>query len=340
MSTVIYSGITYDGAIKVRYTARLLRADDFARVFHTFEYEFLKDVDASRIIFYTYGAEQYNEAYHNRIAYGNAEGLVKEFTDAELEKGSDTKKLIYITNGKNLALNGENPWISWLGTDETLPKDSGFGHADRGLVVREYAATLNGVETATPYLSIRSAKGWHAGLSSNLVELGGGTDSFKAGDKVRGTVEIFVMPQSAKQYVGPKGTDYYKAIEKYAGTWQLVHYMATRGAVEVSDVTGATVEGQYPATLKSTTGNGTVAFTLSNGNGYAPIVIKGLSKHDGWVLEYNKNGIWISIAQYQERHGNDYWQCKYDSATDTYELTYNVSLEHNAQETQFRLVQK
>jgi hypothetical protein len=45
-------------------------------------------------------------------------------------------------------------------------------------------------------------------------------------------------------------------------------------------------------------------------------------RHDGWQLQKQEAGDWVTLDQ--SVVGNDYWQARYDGATDRYTLTYNV----------------
>ena len=49
-----------------------------------------------------------------------------------------------------------------------------------------------------------------------------------------------------------------------------------------------------------------VQFTLTGGLGYTPVIVHGLARPDGWLMEKNVDGDWQSLSQ--AVHGNDYWQ--------------------------------
>ena len=64
---------------------------------------------------------------------------------------------------------------------------------------------------------------------------------------------------------------------------------------------------------------------MTGGFGYVPLVFTGLDRHDGWRLEQKLSGSWTGIGQ--EVEGNDFWQARYDEASGTYELVFNVDNE-------------
>ena len=63
------------------------------------------------------------------------------------------------------------------------------------------------------------------------------------------------------------------------------------------------------------------------------MTFRGLSWHDGWRLQRRVGGAWTRVDQAVE--GNDYWQTKYEAASATYALVFNVS---NRGTNEYRLV--
>ena len=74
-------------------------------------------------------------------------------------------------------------------------------------------------------------------------------------------------------------------------------------------------------------------FTLTGGLGYTPVTIHGLARPDGWMLEQLVKGSWERVDQSVE--GNDYWQAYDNTATASFDLTFNL---HNPETTEYRLV--
>ena len=73
---MIYTAVTSDEAIAVKMTANLGRTDDLSKALHTFEYEFLKDVEFERMAFYQIGSVFYNVVYYPTMTIGNDEGPI------------------------------------------------------------------------------------------------------------------------------------------------------------------------------------------------------------------------------------------------------------------------
>ncbi len=60
---------------------------------------------------------------------------------------------------------------------------------------------------------------------------------------------------------------------------------------------------------------------VSGGLGYVPITFTGLRDHRNLTLSMNGTVVNQSV------HGRDYWQTDYDSAAQTWSITYNVCLD-------------
>ena len=75
--------------------------------------------------------------------------------------------------------------------------------------------------------------------------------------------------------------------------------------------------------VQAALGTTAVEFSLSGGVGYIPLVISGLERHDGWILERETaTGVWEWLDQ--SIHNNDYWQCMFDPISNSYSLTFNI----------------
>ena len=95
-----------------------------------------------------------------------------------------------------------------------------------------------------------------------------------------------------------------------------------------------TLNRTHPIDITCASGSALAArFTLDQGFGHVATVFRGLDRHDGWQLQRQEAGGWVSLGQ--EVEGNDYWQCRFDEMAQSYELTFNV--EHDGQAT-YRLI--
>ena len=108
--------------------------------------------------------------------------------------------------------------------------------------------------------------------------------------------------------------------------------MAVQNAYSVQTSVGA-VTATYPLVIEAESGVIAVQFTLSGGQGYLPVSVSGLARHNGWEVERNNQGVWEPLDQ--DVHGNDYWQSLYEPTSDTYTITWNIQ---NEGSVEYRLV--
>jgi hypothetical protein len=115
-------------------------------------------------------------------------------------------------------------------------------------------------------------------------------------------------------------------------TTDMLHALATGNHLEITAKVG-TLSRTSPVELDAAVGETAVQFTLTGGLGYTPVTIHGLARPDGWMLEQLVKGSWERVDQSVE--GNDYWQAYDNTATGSFDLTFNL---HNSEATEYRLV--
>ena len=335
LTKVIYTGITADEKMQVKITAQLQRCDDIVRAYYTLEYDVLADLTFNRMAFFQMGTTGYNEGNPNILAYGNASGLTDEYAPT---KGGEKYQYKNILQMNGISLSGTSPWVSLHQASPFNSSETG-SWPNRAMVIREYEAKINGSQNNTPNIRVYGSSNNHHNTASFYVELGpkGNVSKLKAGDYLNATVEFMVIPRFHNDYFGTN--DQLKSsliIDQ--NTYKPALFQAIGNNI-IPTVTKGTLVSTHPTVVQADSDGAIVS--LQNGVGYVPITFTGLTTYKGWALEENDGtGVWTSIAESQEVHGNDYYQTEYDPVTNTYSLTFNVYRNRTLKPTaQFRLVQ-
>ena len=310
LTDVVYAGTTVDGHIAVRVGVSTPRCDDINRAFHRLRYDVLKPTRFQRLAFYQLGADHYLWFQFLKMARGNASGLVEEWTPKLGGKR-------YHRTG--IPCEGDAPWFS---LHETVSKDTqGGAWANRGLIIRSWKARLGGKDVPTPFASVY---GTAVGAKSASLELSPppGVKELLPGDFVEAEVELVIMPMKADDYYGPN--DGLRAALKAGGnTWKPIHREAAGNHLGLAAQKGI-VRGRYPVVVQVDDGQ-RAELTVAGGVGYVPITFTGLADCRGYKLSRWADGKWVAVDQ--GVHGNDFWQTDHDPVTDTWRITYNVSLD-------------
>ena len=138
------------------------------------------------------------------------------------------------------------------------------------------------------------------------------------------TIEHVVVPQFARDYYGPNES-LRDALSRDENTWRMIHREATGNDLLVEATVGE-VEQMRPAVIRAV--DNRAEFTVTGGNGYVPLTIRGLSTSRAPRLEWKTratSGDWQTIDQ--ARFGNDFWQTDFDPSSKTWELTFTVPAE-------------
>ena len=338
LTRTMYNGITLDDAIEATYDVRLQRCDDVTRLFYRVNYKALKDVEFSRFAVFSIGADHYNESQTNLYCVGSTS--VEYDTEPEF---------VYQCNAKN-----EQKIPKYVLRDHAIPKDAwiycggdpypamiqvgrmnGGAMGDKAFIIRDWKATVGGVDKA-PAISIIDKKAHYFNTLANHLEVGvADVDGFiPQGSEISAVFEWAILPRSAWEFYGPN--EMLRAeLAKNAATWKMAQYEA-RGNNIIPNVTVGTLTDLYPAQIK--VDNGKAEFSLNAGHGFVTVTFVGVGSNRGVVEEF-KNGKWVSISEYQEEFGNDFWQAHYDEQTDSYELTYNLYVNSDEGEKKFRFAE-
>ncbi len=318
LTEVTYAGQTHDGKIELACTVSLYRTDDIVRGVYSMRYDVLEPVDFNRLAFLQIASDNYNDHTFNKLARGNEDGLIEEWTPV---RGGG----YYSRTG--LAMFGEAPWFS---LHESNHHNGGKGAwANRGLIVRHWEARLGGVEAPTPYASVY---GTNNGPASAIIELSAPPEvtSLLPGDYVEAVAIHAVMPQFAADFYGPN-SNLKAALEQWEDRWEMIRREADCNHLEVSTSRGS-VERIYPTVRIRADAFDRAEFTIHGGLAYLPVTISGLSSYRGYVIERFVDENWVEINQAD--HGRDFWQCDYDAQSKQWEMTYNLSLDTPQDERQ------
>jgi hypothetical protein len=310
LAEVAYAGTTPDDGADVRIVLRHYRSDDITRGLYHVRYDVRKGVTFGRLAFFQLGADLYNDHQFRKLARGNVDGSVEEWTPNVDGRGYEREGLV---------CEGKVPWFS---LHEAVPDPKSPGAwANRGLIIRSWKARLGGRDVPVPIAGVHRTKDK---VPSVLVELTPppGVTRLEPGDFVEADLELIVLPMSAADYYGPNAA-LRDALKANANTWRMVQREAVGNNLAVSASVG-TVESAYPVRVRCDA-DGNASFTVSGGIGYVPLTIAGLRDYRRCVLEHRTPAGWVAVDQ--SVHGHDFWQTDYDAQSGLWDLTLNVCLD-------------
>ena len=318
---VCYAGTMDDRSMDFEYTASVGRSDDITRGIYKIKLKVNEDVSFNDFVVFQAAAATYHFATASTLAWGNENGLNAEWASTT---GGESR---YIT-AKHKA-EGKVPWFSFAdGEFSTEHQVDRFLPANRGFVIREWKARINGQDNTPPWFSeYNTTSGMHGGPSS-LINIIPPEDcnSFTAGDYIEAEIELFILPKFADDYYGPN-KNLAEALITKANTWELVYREAIGNNLEVETTTGKLLD-QYPLRIEAAENQ--VQFTVTGGCGYVPLTITNVHGYRNPKLYRKVNGAWQHVDQ--SVHGNDFWQTEYDASRDSWDFSYNMNLDTKADE--------
>ena len=325
LTEVTYAGTSFDQKIDLEYTVSLYRTDDMTRGIYRFRYDIRDKVEFGKLVLFQCGGYDYSYTGERKFAYGNEEGLLKEW---------DTQWGGYIYRTDTMELTGEIPWVSM---HEAVKRGTDYGAwANRGIVVRQWEAKLGGQKTS-PWIAEIGAN--VRGVDTSLVDFlpPEGVKALLPGDYVEAEFVHVITPQYAADYYGPN-ENLRQALLTGENTWRMIFREAVGNDLDVKVKRGGVLERSYPIYIRSK--GGAVIFTVTGGLGYVPVTIGNLNDYRGYQLEHKVDGNWIELDQSYD--GKDYWQADFEPQTQRWELTYSLALDTPKDERithEFRLIQ-
>ena len=310
LTEATYGGTSGDGKLSVKATVSLIRSDDIVRGIYRIRYDATNTMTWNRMAFMQIPADGYNSSSFNKIARGDNNGLIEEWTPTQ---GGNS----YSRTG--IAMTGTNPWFS-MHQAVTLDNSAYGAWANRGMVIRRYAARMNGTVNNTPYCAVYGSTD---GCNNALVEISpaSGVSQLINGDYVDMCIEHIIMPQVQSDYYGPN-TNLYNALGTKGDTWQMIHREAS-GNYQIPTAMTGTIAETYP--IKMSAVSDMACVKINGGLAYGSVTFTGLSTYKDPVLYQKTNDTWATVNQ--AVWGNDFWQADYDPVAKKYDITFNVPLD-------------
>jgi len=299
--------------VDVAATVRTLRTDDYARTFHTLDYEFRKEHSAGSGWLFKMGRT--GRMVTPQIAYGNGTGLIAEHSIPLHLKPTE----FFVDK---VTLSGEGPWwVAFPGAIHTSGK--GWGTGSRALVIRSYRALFDGKTFNSPTISMpvhKVQKDGRCDLDLLLVPPEGVTE-FKPGDTVELDLQWITLPRVADDYYGPNEA-FRTHLAANPRSWKTVYREARGNDLNVT-VDGGVATHTYPIIIQASRPE--VEVDIRGGVGAVPVRFDGLETPSGYVLYQDVDGQLVLLDQ--SVHGNDYWQTVYDAGSNTYQMSFNLPLD-------------
>ena len=314
LTEVSYEGKVGD-SMKHGMTMSLGRTDDVVRGTYRVRLAVEKAVDFSRFVIFQMGSDTYNFTKERKMAFGNQNGLVKEWNT---QWGGN------VYRGQPVKLEGKFPWISLH--DAVKPESETKGAiSNRGIVLRKWKARLGGKD-ASAWIAEHGQTRHRKDSSTIDIVPPPGVTRFEPGDFIEATFEHIMMPQFAKDYYGPNEA-LRAELGQHENSWRMIHRESAGNARKIQMLEGS-LERRFPDVRVGAV-NGSAKFTLQGGLGYVPVTLTGLKSHK--VVQLRIDGRLLD----QSVHGDDFWQCNYDLAKKSWSQTFNLPLSQKIHTIEF-----
>ena len=345
INEVKYSAITKDESVKVDITVNMGRTNDAAKATYTLKYEFLKDVEFSRLSFFSLGADKYNTSFSS-ITIGSADGEEgftlggKQYNGTlDIDYNNAKEGYLYSDSQQRIEIGGEGLFV--LEQDSRL-YDYNYGKPGaRMMNMLSWSAEINGKHFSKPSVSIKVSKASYGAYNIHcaIVELSAPAEvgnTIKKGSTVEGIVQYIPLPT----HVGEGENGYYgedeaiKALPSDNFIKSLAMHFVKGEKYSISVQEGEPVS-LYPAVISVK--DDAASVTVNGGAGYVALTFSGASSYSGYILEQKMGDDWVKVDQ--SVYGNDYWQVWYDAISKSYQHTYNVPCLPDGTQ-QFRFLKK
>jgi hypothetical protein len=315
LTEVTYAGIMDDNSMNFEYTASVGRSDDIARGIYKIRLNVLKDTKFKDFVAIQFAAADYHHVKSKTLAWGNETGRKKQW------KSTDASIPQYVTD--KVPADGKVIWFSFTDSEFTTKQEDRFLKGNRGFVIRNWKARINGKDNVLPWFAEYYTAGGNYGDPSGIINITPPADcySFKKGDFIEAEVELIIIPSKADDYYGPN-RNFANALLKDANSWKMVFREAIGNDIWAKISTG-TLINNYPIKIEAK--NSRAEFSLTGGRGYVPLTITNVSNYQNPKLYRKVNGNWQKVNQ--EVHGNDFWQTEYDALTGSWDITFNINLD-------------
>lgn len=195
-----------------------------------------------------------------------------------------------------------------LGHLPFISVQSGVTH---GVIVRDYHARIAGQNDQQPYFAVFGTENGECGARYEVVLPP--SQALSIGDFADLDLELLLLPQ-AEQYYG-SNAQFADALRRMDGA-RLVQRETQGNDLTVYTACGQTVRN-YPIAVKASQEK--AEFTVHGGIGLMPISICGVASPQGHALYTLRAEQWNKLS--------DRYQCRYDAASNSYCLTFCVSMD-------------
>ena len=279
ITEVHYSGITDDDKIRANYSTTLMRTNDYHRRFFDYKYEFLDDVDPTRLTFLQMGAHYYEGPTFTDFFRGDGDGKTNDYI-AE-HGGNEYKDSFYFSD-------------RWLATDDGEAAAGEFAKSNRGLL--SYNNTLNGEKQVT-YMH---TYGRTSGEDRCLFELASFfiDQNYSRGDVIEGKVGFIMVPKNSSDYWGDD-SEFSGRLSNYSEGWEGAYDEYRYNRSMTVSVQAGTLNNSYPVDITGDNNSSTLAqFTIpaNKGIGHIPIIIRDINDDGSTVfIQVNDGSGWQSL---------------------------------------------
>nr|WP_271560244.1 hypothetical protein [Algibacter sp.] len=312
---VTYAGVMDDNSMDFEYTASIGRSDDITRGIYKIKLKVLKDTEFKDFSIIELASSRYHHVKSKNLAWGNETGVKKKW---ESTVGGTPR---YIT--EKIPAEGKYIWFSFNDSKYTSKQLERFKLAERGFIIRDWKAKINGNENILPWFSEYNTAGGNYGDQSSIIKITPpkGCNSFIAGDYIEATVELILIPSHADDYYG-SNKNLTTALKNNPLSWEMIYREAAGNDIDVKVSKGKLLDN-YP--IKIETNNGKAELTVNGGLGYVPLTFTNVPDYKNPELFRKENGEWKKVNQ--KVHGNDFWQTEYNATNDTWDISFNINLD-------------
>ncbi len=344
LTRVKYRGVTRDNAIQVTCTVQLTRTDDYVRVFTRLQYTVLRDVPYfDRLALYQLGADRYNEnapasllcgdvpvPWNGQSAPTDVMTPLQPFADMPMQIPADGTTGYWRTG---LLASSTQAWCALYG--EPRPTENPGAHANRGLVVRRYRASLAGVTHTAPtfqtYFTATGRLNVELALPANVSAL-------SAGDTFDADLVTVVVPHEAQDYFGDNAL-LQKTLSFAGNSFALVQREALTNQLSPEVLIGD-LSSASPLEVRVDAA-GRAELLLQGGLAFVPVSFSGIKEWPAspalqlcsfrlseieTTAPETRECVW-SLVDQTRFGGLDFLQTEFDAATGEYTVTLNFDAE-------------
>lgn len=300
-----------DERMQLQIDTYLPRSHSINRSYFKVRLDVLEDIEFSEIALFQLGSDYYNEVESRKIAWGNAAGLTAVASPKAAEWGRVMDPL---------PLLGEQPWVSLY---DMQPETKRRGLGVRGMVLRDFKATLSGQLSTEPWLLCERTMHF---LNAELT-LDPKVKQLKAGDRIEFTMELDIFPLTAESYYGSNQALRERLAES-PDSWELTAYEAQEQGLQINGKPQV-----FPAVFEIDSRAKSQSFTVESRSPMDVICIAGLSQPGTWQLseQLDVESLELGDRFSVERDS----QVNYDPATQTWTVVLSLVFPEGATKRSF-----